>query len=108
MRLPLAFLVILYLPASLAAQVKIIYDTDMDTDCGDAGALAILHALADRGEADFWKVHTGGHNHIFENGTNQWRDGPETNHRLVELQPNTKGPLRETMDRLTVQAPRTK
>ena len=39
-------------PRPCRAQVKIIYDTDMDTDCDDAGALAILHALADRGEAE--------------------------------------------------------
>jgi hypothetical protein len=31
--------------------VKIIFDTDMDSDCDDVGALAVLHALADRGEA---------------------------------------------------------
>ena len=61
-----------------------------------------------RSEADFWKIHTGGHNHIFENGTNQWRDGPETNHRLVELQPDAARPLRETLDQLMVQAPRAK
>jgi inosine-uridine nucleoside N-ribohydrolase len=30
--------------------VRIFFDTDMDTDCDDAGALAVLHALADRGE----------------------------------------------------------
>ena len=30
--------------------VSIIFDTDMDTDCDDAGALAMLHALADAGE----------------------------------------------------------
>ncbi|MFT2010503.1 nucleoside hydrolase [Pontibacter sp. 13R65] len=32
--------------------VKIILDTDMHTDCDDAGALAVLHALADRGECE--------------------------------------------------------
>src|SRR5438552_5011159 len=31
---------------------KIIFDTDMATDCDDAGALAILHALADNGECE--------------------------------------------------------
>jgi inosine-uridine nucleoside N-ribohydrolase len=36
-------------PAS--AQVPIILDTDIASDCDDAGAVAILHALADRGEA---------------------------------------------------------
>jgi purine nucleosidase len=41
------------LPLSLqAAQpVPIIFDTDIDSDCDDVGALAMLHALADRGEA---------------------------------------------------------
>lgn len=34
------------------APVKIFLDTDMDTDVDDAGALAMLHALADRGEAE--------------------------------------------------------
>lgn len=29
---------------------RIFFDTDMDTDCDDAGAMAVLHALADRGE----------------------------------------------------------
>lgn len=32
--------------------VKVIFDTDMETDCDDAGALAVLHALADNGEAE--------------------------------------------------------
>ena len=32
--------------------VKIIYDTDMESDVDDVGATAILHVLADRGEAE--------------------------------------------------------
>jgi hypothetical protein len=40
--------------AAIAAEprrpVAIIFDTDMDSDCDDAAALAMLHALADRGE----------------------------------------------------------
>lgn len=41
-------------PAETQAEppVRIIFDTDMDTDCDDAGALAVLHALADRGEVE--------------------------------------------------------
>ena len=35
-----------------APPVPVIFDTDMDTDCDDAGALAVLHALADAGEAE--------------------------------------------------------
>lgn len=38
--------------SSFAAPVKIIFDTDMDSDCDDAGALACLHTLADAGEAE--------------------------------------------------------
>ncbi len=38
--------------ASSAAPVKIIFDTDMETDCDDAGAMAVLHTLADRGECE--------------------------------------------------------
>jgi hypothetical protein len=37
--------------AAPAQPVDVIFDTDMDSDCDDVGALAILHALADRGEA---------------------------------------------------------
>lgn len=42
----------LLLVGTAAAQpVPVIFDTDMDSDCDDAAALAILHALADNGEA---------------------------------------------------------
>ena len=36
----------------LSQPVKIIYDTDMESDVDDVGATAMLHALADRGEAE--------------------------------------------------------
>lgn len=35
-----------------AAPVRIIFDTDMDSDCDDVGALAMLHVLANAGEAE--------------------------------------------------------
>jgi len=35
-----------------AEPVRIIFDTDMDSDCDDAAALAMMHALADKGEAN--------------------------------------------------------
>jgi len=35
-----------------AAPVRLILDTDMSGDCDDAGALALLHALADLGEVE--------------------------------------------------------
>lgn len=36
--------------------IPIIFDTDMDGDCDDAGALAVLHALMDYGKADLLGV----------------------------------------------------
>jgi len=38
--------------APKSAPVSVIFDTDMDTDCDDVGALAMLHALADVGEVN--------------------------------------------------------
>jgi len=35
-----------------AEPVKIFFDTGMETDCDDAGAMAVLHTLADRGECE--------------------------------------------------------
>ncbi len=39
-----------------ADPVRIILDTDMAGDCDDAGALALLHALADNGEAEILAI----------------------------------------------------
>jgi inosine-uridine nucleoside N-ribohydrolase len=38
--------------------VRIIFDTDMASDCVDVGALAVLHALADQNEAEVFAVVT--------------------------------------------------
>lgn len=38
-------------PLDSRQAVSIIFDTDMGTDVDDAGALAILHIMADQGEA---------------------------------------------------------
>ncbi|WP_233215369.1 nucleoside hydrolase [Rhodopirellula bahusiensis] len=61
-------LTITYVPSRVMAQVgqppascepvKLILDTDMSGDCDDAGALALLHALADRGECEILAVVT--------------------------------------------------
>jgi hypothetical protein len=42
--------------SSLTAQIKVIYETDMDTDIDDASALGMLHALADNGVVDLLAV----------------------------------------------------
>lgn len=43
---------------SLAEPVRIVFDTDMAGDCDDAGALAVLHALADGGECEILAITT--------------------------------------------------
>lgn len=45
-------LLLTFATVTQAAPVKLIFDTDMDSDCDDVGALAMLHALADRREVD--------------------------------------------------------
>lgn len=53
MHCALRITLILVLALPLAAEMpKIIFDTDMTGDCDDCGALAVLHALADQGEAE--------------------------------------------------------
>lgn len=42
----------LFAVSAFAEVPRIFFDTDMDTDCDDAGAMAVLHALADRGECE--------------------------------------------------------
>ena len=41
-----------------AEPTRIIFDTDMANDCDDAGALAVLHALTDRKEAEILAIVT--------------------------------------------------
>lgn len=44
----------LFLPMTAPTNTpeRVILDTDLGSDCDDAGAMAVLHALADRGEAE--------------------------------------------------------
>jgi purine nucleosidase len=39
-------------PEPVNPKLKLIFDTDIAEDCDDVGALAVLHALADKGELD--------------------------------------------------------
>jgi len=50
------------------APPSVIFDTDMGSDCDDAGALAVLHALADAGELRILGV-------IFSSGRNRYGVG---------------------------------
>lgn len=53
-------LILLILPSMVVAEkpVPILLDTDISNDCDDAGALAVLHALADQGKAEILAVIT--------------------------------------------------
>lgn len=42
---------------NLYCQTNVIFDTDIGSDCDDAGALAILHKLADKGKLIFSELY---------------------------------------------------
>lgn len=65
---------------------------------------AVLFAV--RPEAPFWRLRTTGYNHIFENGTNQWRDGPDKDHVLIEFAPGVQPQVRGLIEELMVRPPR--
>lgn len=64
---------------------------------------ALLFAV--RPDAPFWKLRTTGYNHIFDNGTNQWRDEPDKDHVLVEFAPGVEPKVRETIEALMARPP---
>lgn len=49
-------LVMAFCEGPIFGQVNIIFDTDMGSDCDDAGAMAVLHKLADKGEVNILGV----------------------------------------------------
>ena len=55
-------------PAAPAVIPSVILDTDIGSDCDDAGALAVLHALADAGELEILGV-------VFSSGKNRYGIG---------------------------------
>ena len=65
--------------------------------------VALLFAV--RPGAPFWKLRTTGYNHIFDNGTNQWRDEPDRDHVLIEFAPGVEPGVRDTIEELMVRPP---
>ena len=49
---------------------------------------AVLYAV--RPDEPYWVMQKEGRNHIFENGTNEWRDDDNPNHWLLNIQPDQK------------------
>ena len=54
--------------STLFAQTKVILDTDIGSDCDDAGAIAVLHKLADKGEVEILGI-------IYSSGKNKYGIG---------------------------------
>ena len=55
----------------------------------------------------FWRRRTEGYNHIFPNGTNEWRSEPDSpTHVLLELVPGADEEVGRTIDELIIQPPR--
>jgi hypothetical protein len=62
------FFTLIIITAAGHAQPNVIVDTDIGSDCDDAGALAVLHKLADKGEVNILGV-------IFSSGKNKYGIG---------------------------------
>jgi len=66
--------------------------------------VALLYAV--RPEAPYWQVTTAGRNHIFPDGTNEWRSEPDDpRHRLIAIAPADRDTVREIIDRLMAHVP---
>lgn len=82
LRCVLMLLLIALVPGAGAGEppVKLILDTDMDSDCDDVGALAMLHAMADAGEVDLLGIAVSSH-HVWSapctDAINTWYGRPD-------------------------------
>jgi hypothetical protein len=63
-----SYMLMTVLSTTVFAQTKIILDTDIGSDCDDAGAMAVLHKLADKGEVKILGV-------IYSSGKNKFGIG---------------------------------
>ena len=60
--------------------------------------VTLLYAA--RPDAPYWKLLTKGYNHIFKNGTNQWRSQPDKDHTLVSFDVKDRALVTETIEQL--------
>ncbi len=67
--------------------------------------IAVLYAV--RPDESFWRLDEQGYNHIFPNGTNEWRQTPDDpRHKLLKLQPQTKVKVQSIIENLIACSPR--
>lgn len=65
--------------------------------------ISVLYAV--RPHLDFWKIQEKGYNHIFDNGTNEWRDEDKANHNLLHIDDDDKPALQNMMEELMTTIP---
>ncbi len=68
MKKTFSYMLMTVLSTAVFAQTKVILDTDIGSDCDDAGAMAVLHKLADKGEVKILGV-------IYSSGKNKFGIG---------------------------------
>src|SRR5210317_961434 len=68
MKKTLVYILAVIFCSTLYAKTKVILDTDIGSDCDDAGALAVLHKLADKDEVEILGV-------IYSSGKNKYGIG---------------------------------
>ncbi len=67
--------------------------------------ITVLYAV--RPDEAFWRLHERGYNHIFPNGTNEWRETPDDpRHKLLDLQPQTETKVQSIIEDLIARPPR--
>ncbi len=65
--------------------------------------VTLLYAV--RPKAAYWSLLDKGYNHIFDNGTNQWRAEPDKDHILISFPPEKREVIRETIESLMITPP---
>ena len=66
--------------------------------------ITVLYAV--RPNESYWKITTDGYNHIFKNGTNQWRSTPDSKDILVQIPNDNIETVRKILDDLMTRAPK--
>ncbi|MDO4571594.1 MAG: hypothetical protein Q4D38_14510, partial [Planctomycetia bacterium] len=58
--------------------------------------VTLLYAV--RPAAPYWKTTLEGYNHVFENGTNEWRYTQRMNHVMVQIRPENNALVSEIIE----------
>lgn len=66
--------------------------------------VTLLYAV--RPDAEYWKVTQTGYNHVFNNGTNQWREQPDKDHILVQIPDSKTEEVTKILEQLITQPPK--